>query len=127
MAAAGGLGDSAAFSTVDAPSVKDELLRLDERLKLLMSQFEETPSAIDNGLLTPSRSAPGIETVITQVYRTMNDRVYSEQSPVRVDDDLWEAFHQQRDEFIGFYKSALNAVEMHKEVLRVLHDREEPS
>lgn len=116
MMAAGGLDDGTASGRVDVSSVADELLGLDERLRGLIFLFDEAPSAIDNELLNAGRLAVGVEAVLTQVYRAMKDKVFSEKSPVRVDADLWEALREQRDEFVGFYRSALNAVELHKEL-----------
>jgi len=118
MASAGGLGDGPTPGQGNAHSVRDELLRLDKRLKALVDTFEEKPNAIDSGVLNITNRAVDIEAAITEVYRTMKSRVFAEESPLRADNDLWNAFSEQRDEFILFYKSALNAVETHREVLQ---------
>ena len=48
----------------------------------------------------------------------MKTRVYAEDSPLRADHDVWAAFEEQKDEFIGFYKAALTALEIYREVLQ---------
>ena len=117
MASAGGLGGGVTDGQGDVHNVKDELLRLDERLKALVDTYEEKPSAIDRGVLNTINCAVDVEAAIAEAYRTMKSRVFTEESPLRADNDLWEAFREQQDEFIEFYKSALNAVENHKELL----------
>jgi hypothetical protein len=34
------------------------------------------------------------------------------------DGELWEAFREQQNEFLGFYRSALAAIEIYQEVLQ---------
>ena len=37
---------------------------------------------------------------------------------MRQDGELWEAFREQQNEFLGFYRSALAAIEIYQEVLQ---------
>ena len=99
-------------------SLKDELLKLDERLRELVDAFEEEPSAIDSGVLGNNSCSGEVETAIMGVYRLVKGRVFSEESPLRVDDEVWEAFKEQQDEFMEFYRCASRAVEIHKEILQ---------
>jgi hypothetical protein len=110
-------GDMAGLT--DADSVKIGLLGLGQRLKALADRYEERPGAIDTGFLKPAGRAMDVEATITEVYRVMKSRVFTDESPLRgADFDLWEAFREQQDEFLEFYKHALNAVEVHRETLR---------
>ena len=47
----------------------------------------------------------------------MRSRVDAEESSLRADRDVWDAFKEQRSEFIFFYRSALRELETYKEVL----------
>jgi hypothetical protein len=102
----------------DADNVKIELLGLGEQLKALVDTYVEKPGVIDVDVLNTTSQAVDIEAMITKVYRVMKSGVFTEESPLRQDADLWQAFREQQDEFLQFYKHALNAVEVHKEVLR---------
>jgi hypothetical protein len=117
MTPTGEIDGGATSGRADAHNVKEELLRLDEWLKALVDTFEERPSAIDGGVLRSTTRTVDVEAAITEVYRTLKSGVFTAESPLRGDNDLWEAFREQREEFIEFYKRALNAVETHKEVL----------
>lgn len=103
---------------VDADDVKIELLELGEQLKALVDTYEEKPGVIDMDVLNTTSRAVDVEATITKVYRVMKSRVFTDKSPLRVDTDLWQAFREQQDEFLEFYKYALNAVEVHRELLR---------
>lgn len=102
----------------DADNVKTELLGLGEQLKARIDIYEERPSVIDSDILGTTDGAADVEAMITKIYRTMKRQVFADESPLRVDTDFWEAFREQQDEFMEFYRSALNAVEVHKEVLQ---------
>jgi len=102
----------------DAGNVKIELLGLGQQLEALIDRYEEKPSVIDVGFLDTAGRAGDVEAMITEIYRVMRNRVFADESPLRVDADLWRAFREQQDEFLEFYKYALNAVEVHKEMLR---------
>ena len=48
----------------------------------------------------------------------MKAGVYAKDSFPRIGRNLWEAFKEQEDEFVGFYKSAIKALEIYTEVLQ---------
>ena len=98
--------------------LNDELLQISERLSVMVDAYEEKPSTIDIDILNATDCTVDIEAAITKVYRVMKTRVYAEDSPLRADEDVWEAFKEQQDEFIVFYKSALKALDIYKEVLQ---------
>ncbi len=119
MALAGDPGSTAAADQQAARSkLEDELRSLDERLRVMLDAYEENPSAIDSGLLSVTDRAVDVEAAIIDAYRIMKTRVYAEDGPLHADHDVWAAFEEQKDEFIGFYKSALTALEIYREVLR---------
>jgi hypothetical protein len=99
-------------------NLKDELFKLDKRLRELVDAFEEEPDAIDGGVLGNDGCSGEVETAIMGVYRIVKGRVFSEESPLQADNELWEAFREQQDEFMEFYRFALRAVEIHKEILQ---------
>jgi hypothetical protein len=113
------VGGEAAGNRVGArPKLNCDLRELGERLKVMVDAYQEKPSVIDDEVLSVTDRPSDIETTMIEVYRTMKAHVYAEDSPLRVDDDLWEGFREQKDEFIGFYESALVALETYREVLR---------
>jgi hypothetical protein len=110
----GGAGDQRA-----APGeLKDALRGMEERLRAMLEVYEENPSAIDSGLLSTTGRAVDVRAAVIDAYRVMKAQVYAEDSPLRADHDVWAAFEEQKDEFIGFYKSALIALEIYREVLQ---------
>jgi hypothetical protein len=119
MALAGDSGSVAAADQQAARSkLESELRSLDERLRVMLNAYEENPSAIDSGLLSVSDRAVDVEAAVIDAYRIIKTRVYAEDSPLRADHDVWAAFAEQKDEFIGFYRAALTALEIYREVLR---------
>jgi hypothetical protein len=98
--------------------LKDELREIDGRLRSIVDAYEGKPSAIDGEVLNAVGHASDIEARIVDVYQIMKHRVYAEDSPLRKEHDVWDAFKEQEDEFIGFYKSALGALEAYQEVFR---------
>lgn len=111
-------GEAAVNMAGDRRKLNDDLRELSERLEVMVDAYQEKPSVIDDDALCITDHASDIETTIIEVYRTMKAHVYAEDSLLRADDDLWEAFREQRDEFIAFYNSALVALETYREVLR---------
>src|SRR5690349_20816729 len=111
--------DLSSGATEDRAAVRreliDELRELDERLRTMVDEYEAKPSAFDISLKATG-TAVDIETAITEVYRIMKTRVYAEDSPLRVESDIWEPFDDQKDEFFDSYKSAVMALETYKEV-----------
>src|SRR5215813_1298452 len=119
MASTANPGGGLAVSKAGAcRKLNDDLREIDERLQAMIDTYHEKPSLIDGDVLNATDHVSDIEVTITEVYRIMKTRVYAENSPLRVDDDLWEASREQKDEFISFYKSALMALETYREVLR---------
>jgi hypothetical protein len=98
--------------------LSEELLQISEWLSIVVDAYEEKPSTIDIDILNTTDCAVDIKGAITKVYRVMKTRVYTVDSPLRADEDVWEAFKEQQDEFIGFYKSALKALDIYKDVLQ---------
>jgi hypothetical protein len=98
--------------------LNDDLCEIGKRLQATVDAYQEKPSIIDDDVLNATDHASDIETTVTEVYRIMKSRVYAKDSPLRADNDLWEASREQKDEFIGFYRSALMALETYREVLR---------
>jgi hypothetical protein len=116
-----------AVSQADAyRKLNHDLREVDRRLQAMVDAYQERPSVIDSDVLNATDHTHNIEATITDVYRIMKTRVYAEDSPLRADTDLWEAFREQMDEFIGFYRIALMALETYQEVLlahSLLRDR----
>jgi len=98
--------------------VRAGLRAADERLRAMLLTYEERPGEIDEAL-GAAAAGPGIERTLTGIFRLLQEQVYADDSPLRLDDqDAWEAFRWQREEFLGFYASALAAVETYREVLQ---------
>jgi hypothetical protein len=118
-----GLAEDSRSGTADQPAVrgelKNELCGIEKRLRAMLEECEENPGAIDAGLLTPTATGRvvNVRATVIDAYRTMKTQVYTEDSPLRDDHDVWAAFQEQKDEFVGFYKSALTALEIYREVL----------
>jgi hypothetical protein len=102
----------------DGHEVKRELFRLERWLRTLVDTYEERPSAIDGAVSDAACRALDVEAAITAAFAAMKSLVFSEASPLRSDSDAWGAFREQQDEFTAFYRSALNAVETHKELFQ---------
>ena len=113
-----GSADSAKRMADTSHEVREELRKADERLRAIVRTYEEKPSAIDSVILGITERTTSVETVVTGTFRLLQARVYAKDSPMRSDRDVWEAFREQKDEFIGFYKSALTALEAYGEVLQ---------
>jgi len=98
--------------------VRAALRLADERLRAMLLAYEECPAVIDTALGTAA-AGPGIERTLTGIFRLLQEQVYTDDNPLRLDDqDSWEAFRGQREEFLGFYASALAAAETYREVLQ---------
>src|SRR5438445_175791 len=83
----------------------------DERQRVMIEAYQEKPANIDSGILDVTDRAVDVRAAIVDAYRIMKACVYSKDSPLRTESGVWDAFEEQKDEFIGFYKSALNALE----------------
>jgi hypothetical protein len=115
--------DSVDHATVDQKSFREklneELREIDERLQSMLEMYQEKPSVIDRDVLEADNRARNVEVTVTDVYHIMRTRVYSDDCPLKAEIEIWEAFNEQKDEFLYFYRSALKAIESYKEVMRV--------
>ncbi len=117
---AGGLCRPAVPGRVDPCSqLNYELRECAERLRLLVAAYEGNPSALDGDTLYRPEGAENAETAVTDIYRIMKEKVFSESSPLQAERNLWEVFRQQEEEFVSFYETAVMALEVYAEVLRV--------
>src|SRR5215813_5769535 len=118
MAPTGDLGTGIALDQANARQLHVDLREVDERLRAMVEAYLENPSAIDSCFLNGTNRAVDVKATITEAYRIMKTRVYAEDSLLRADNDVWEAFEEQKEEFVGFYRSALKALEIYREVLQ---------
>ena len=100
-------------------SLGSELHLSAEQLRLAKERYEEIPGKIDADILRAGDRASYVEALIIDIYRVMRAKVYCPGSVLRQDVNVWESFVQQRQEFMEFYWSALNAVEKYKEIVKV--------
>lgn len=98
--------------------LNSDLSEIGQRLQIMVAAYEEKPNTIDGDILEITNHTSGITVAIAETYQIMNNRVYSEGSPLRMDSDLWEASKEQRGEFMYFYRSALMALETYQKVLK---------
>jgi hypothetical protein len=119
MASTGRLSDRVVVDQMDARHKLDrELHEINEQLQVIIDTCQRLPSVIDDYILGSTNGVISIEATIVEAYQVMKTNVYSSDSPLRASSDLWEAFLEQKDEFLGFYTSALNELEVYKEVLQ---------
>jgi hypothetical protein len=116
-----------AVGTVSSGKLQEELLEIDGRLQSIVDDYYERPSAIDRGLLGEDSVRVGIEEAIVAAYRLIGIHIYADDSPLRRDKGIWDAFNQQKEEFVEFYHAALNALEIYKEVLELYRDNHDRS
>jgi hypothetical protein len=94
------------------------LRSFDRQLRIMVETYEEIPRAIDEALGDAADNVVNPEKVVIELHRLMRTSVFAEYSPLRANPNLWDAFVQQQDEFISFYKSAYSALEIYAEVLQ---------
>lgn len=97
--------------------LKHDLDECEKRLRAMVAKYKAKPSAIDSGL-DAADSKVDVEATVTEVYEIMSLRVYADDNPLQLADNLREAFQAQEDEFDEFYRSAVTALEAYKEVLK---------
>jgi hypothetical protein len=97
--------------------LKKEFREISERLRAMVDEYDEEPSMIDSGVLIAANNPVNVESAIIRAYKFMNARVYAENSPLRTDGEVWDAFREQRDEFVSFYRSARKALKAFRNVL----------
>jgi hypothetical protein len=83
----------------------------------MLDTYEGKPSLFDKAVLETSNRAISVEEAVTEIYQTMKSRVYTEDSPFK-DTEVWEPFRRDKKEFIDFYQSALNSLEVYREILQ---------
>jgi hypothetical protein len=100
-------------------ALKEEFREIDERLRAMVEMYNEEPSMIDSGATSDAPPRVNVESAIKEAYKFMNARIYAADSPLQKEGEIeiWRAFGGQRDEFIGFYRSALMALENFKDLL----------
>jgi hypothetical protein len=98
-----------------------ELRRADERLRAMIRRYQECPGTLDDVVLAADDRDTSVEATVIGTFQLLLVRVYPEDSPLRADQDVWEAFREQRDEFTDFYRSARTALESYREVLEAYH------
>lgn len=107
---------------VAAVSACSDLVRtlraFDEQLRAMVETYEEIPRALDEALADSAENLVSPEEVLVKLHHKMRTAVFVEHSPLRTNPNLWDAFMQQRDEFISFYRSAHRALEIYAEILQ---------
>jgi hypothetical protein len=109
--------DIAAAEVDPSQQIGAELRMADERLRSMIRRYQESPSTLDSVALSAADRDTSAEAAVRLIFRLLQARVYPEDSPLRGNQDVWEAFHEQRDEFTDFYRSALTALESYREIL----------
>lgn len=104
-------------TAADGQQIGAELRKADRRLREMIHRYQESPSTLDGVVLAAGDPDTSVEAAVIRTFRLVLARVYPEDSPLRADQDVWEAFREQRDEFTDFYRSALTALESYREVL----------
>jgi hypothetical protein len=111
------VGDTASALAGTARQVGVDLRRANERLGAMIHLYQHNPRTLDDAVLAADDQDASVEATVIGTFRLLQARVYPEDSPLRADQDVWEAFREQRDEFTDFYRSALTALESYREVL----------
>lgn len=106
------------FPDVNSWQSHDRLRTLNEELGVMVDACRDEPSDIDSYVLDYAGHTVNVAATIYQIYRIMKAGVFAEDCQMRQDGELWEAFREQQNEFLGFYRSALAAIEIYQEVLQ---------
>jgi hypothetical protein len=109
--------DTASAAADPSQQIKAELRAADEGLSALIRRYQERPSTLDDVVLAADDTGNSVEAAVLRTFRLIQARVYPEDSPLRADRDVWQAFREQSDEFADFYRSALTALESYREIL----------
>ena len=110
--------DTASAAAGPSQQIRAELREADERLCAMIHRYQECPRSLDDVVLATDDMDKSVEAAVVRTFRLLQARVYPEDSPLRADRDVWQAFREQRDEFADFYRSALTALESYREVLQ---------
>jgi hypothetical protein len=122
-------GTGVAADQANSRQLNDLFHLIDARLGAMVEAYQEKPSIIDSSVLDATGDSMNVEATITEAYRIVKTHIYAKDSFLRPASDVWEAFNEQKDEFIGFYRSALRALEIYQEVLAaysLLHCKAKP-
>jgi hypothetical protein len=93
--------------------LSNELHGLDEHLRAMVDVYEETPRLLDDGQFDVAAA----EIAVSMISRTMRSRVYTDNSPLRANQDVWDAFKEHKREFIFFHRSVIIELETYNRVL----------
>jgi hypothetical protein len=119
MASASDLANTTGGQSEDARQKLDlehDLGECEKRLQAMVDKYKFDPKTIDSGLDAQSAEF-NIEDTVREAYRLMSSRVYAEDNPLQLDDNLKKASKAQEDEFDEFYNNAVKALENYREVL----------
>ncbi|HEY6496863.1 MAG TPA: hypothetical protein VIZ43_26605 [Trebonia sp.] len=110
-------GDTAPALADTAKQTRAELRRADERLGAMIHLYQQSPRTLDDAVLAADDQDANVEAAVIGTFVLLQARVYPDDSPLRADRDVWQAFREQRDEFADFHRSALTALESYREIL----------
>ena len=95
----------------------ERLKEAEGRLLSIARMCEERPSAIDGAALHATDMVTDAHLAVEEAFH----HLHAEVNDLRFDSDIREALQEQRDEFAYFYRSALGALEIYREILRAYH------
>jgi hypothetical protein len=97
----------------------EQLRALAAGLSEMAETYEASPRSLDDVIAAGEGAAGHAEAVIMDVYELMKRRVFAEQTPLQANPEVWEAFQEQRPEFISFFETVRAALETYSEILRM--------
>ena len=102
---------------IRSPQQYEELLSVADRLQSMVDYYCGQPSAVDRILLEADTIEADPQEVMIAAYQMVAVRMCADDSPLRRNQDIWDAFNAQQREFFEFYTAAFNSVEIYKELL----------
>lgn len=96
-----------------------QLRALSAGLSAMAEAYEASPRSLDNVVTGDGGVAGHAETMIMSVYELMKRLVFTEETPLQANPEVWAAFQEQQPEFIGFFETVRAALETYSEVLRI--------
>lgn len=90
--------------------LEDELGKLDEQLEAMVEAFMMQPNVVDSSIDHVTR-------IIGEVYRSMRSGLFADDSLLRQDNETWEAVQGQQEEVFALYQSALEALDILREIV----------
>lgn len=100
----------------------EQLRALARGLSAIVAAYEASPRALDVAIEAGADAAGHAETIIMNVYDVMKRQVFAAEGPLQANPEVWDAFQEQRAEFIGFFESVRAALETYTMILRVYQD-----